>query len=159
MGRRTWDSIPARFRPLKDRLNIVVTRSAPSPAPASSSSSSSAEALEPVRVPSLAHALDYARARHATGAVARVFVVGGAQVYAAALHHPAARRVLLTALDRDFDCDTFFPLDLDSRPPPPGWVRRSADQLRLWTGETLDTLRHDENGTPYEFQMWEKTGS
>ncbi|POR33494.1 Uncharacterized protein TPAR_06305, partial [Tolypocladium paradoxum] len=38
MGRKTWDSIPPRFRPLKDRLNIVITRSAAAAAapPASS---------------------------------------------------------------------------------------------------------------------------
>ncbi|PHH84745.1 hypothetical protein CDD83_1467 [Cordyceps sp. RAO-2017] len=146
MGRKTWDSIPAKFRPLKDRLNIVVTRAAPSLPPPSPSSSPLAEA---VRAPSLDEALRYARARAGLG---RVFVIGGAQIYAAALADPSARRVLLTRIGRAFDCDTFFPLDFENA----GWARADDDQLRRWTGEQMEELQREEAGVPYEFQMWEK---
>lgn len=158
MGRKTWDSIPASFRPLKNRLNIVITRSAAATPPTSSSASPTSclpPLNQPIRVSSLDDAIEYAR--HIEGAIARVFVIGGAQIYAAALAHPAARRVLLTALDRDFECDTYFPLDLSSGSGD--WTHCSSDQLRQWTGETLESVRNEENGTPYEFQMWEKTGA
>lgn len=144
MGRNTWDSIPPKFRPLKNRLNIVLTRSAPSlddgdvPTP---------DPLQPLRVPSFDDALRYA-ARHCP----RVFVIGGAQVYDAALRSSSARRVLLTLVERDFECDTFFPITL---PGATGWARRSSDELRRWTGEDTDSVHHEENGIKYEFQMWE----
>ncbi|PNY23222.1 hypothetical protein TCAP_06834 [Tolypocladium capitatum] len=151
MGRKTWDSIPPKFRPLKNRLNIIITRSATATT-VPPSSSASAAAREPVRVPSLEHALQYAQA---DGAVGRVFVMGGAQVYDAALRLSAARRVLLTSIEREFKCDTFFPLDLAGGQAE-GWARTSREELQEWTGQQVDQGGQEEAGTKYEFQMWEK---
>lgn len=89
MGRRTWDSLPDRFRPLPGRRNLVVTRN----------SSWHADGAE--RVASLGAALE--RLEDAS----HVFVVGGAQLYAAAL--PLADELLLTELELEVDGDTFFP--------------------------------------------------
>ncbi|KAH6963761.1 dihydrofolate reductase-like domain-containing protein [Fusarium avenaceum] len=143
MGRKTWDSIPTKFRPLKDRLNIVISRSAPSTLP------ETVEPSEPVRVQSLELALQYARTRND---ISRVFVIGGAQIYDAALKLPEARRILLTSIERDFDCDTFFPVDLKGGV----WRRRSREELQQWTGEEVEEGGQEEAGTKYEFQMWEK---
>ncbi|PHH77063.1 hypothetical protein CDD80_967 [Ophiocordyceps camponoti-rufipedis] len=143
MGRNTWDSIPPKFRPLKNRLNIVLTRSAPP----LDDGNFPPDPLQPVRVSSFDDALRCA-ARHSP----RVFVIGGAQVYDAAWRCSSARRVLLTLIERDFDCDTFFPITL---PGAPGWVRKSSDELRRWTGEDTESVDHEENGIKYEFQMWE----
>ncbi|CAH0049145.1 unnamed protein product [Clonostachys solani] len=146
MGRKTWDSIPPKFRPLKDRLNIVVTRSAPPVA------SPELPLEDAVRISSLDGALAYARARCAGG---RVFVMGGAQIYEAALRRPGARRVLLTCIDREYGCDTFFPLDLTGNTDV-GWTRRQREELEGWTGEQVEEGWHEEAGTRYQFQMWEK---
>ncbi|HXF98074.1 MAG TPA: dihydrofolate reductase [Gaiellaceae bacterium] len=89
MGRRTWDSLPERFRPLPGRRNVVVTRD-----PAWG-----AEGAE--RAGSLEEAL-----RLLTGEE-RVFVAGGGQLYAAAL--PLADELLLTEIDADVEGDTLFP--------------------------------------------------
>jgi dihydrofolate reductase len=89
MGRRTWESLPARFRPLPGRRNIVVTHNTRFDA-------SGAE---------VATSLDAALALLA--AAPSAFVIGGAQLYAQAL--PRAQRLLLTELDRDFDGDAHFP--------------------------------------------------
>ena len=149
MGRKTWDSIPPKFRPLKNRLNIIVTRSAPTAAP-----SPSIPITEPIRVSSLEQALKYAQAR----AVARVFVMGGAQIYEAALRLPETRRVLLTRIEREFECDTFFNLHLGGGDTgAEGWTRRSRQELEEWTGEQVAEGGEEEAGTKYEFQMWEKT--
>jgi dihydrofolate reductase len=89
MGRKTWQSLPARFRPLPGRRNLVVTRNAAFEA-------SGAECVG---------SLDAALQR--LGGESEVFVIGGADLYAQALPH--AQRLLLTELDRDFDGDAFFP--------------------------------------------------
>ncbi|KAF7557028.1 hypothetical protein G7046_g6140 [Stylonectria norvegica] len=149
MGRKTWDSIPPRFRPLKNRLNIIITRSAAASTTTSISSVSSTE--HPIRVASLEHALQIARARTD---VARVFVMGGAQIYDAALKAPEARRVLLTSIAREFECDTFFPVVLGEGAD--GWARSGRDALEAWTGESVAEEGEEEAGTRYEFQMWEK---
>ncbi|KAM0246195.1 hypothetical protein ACHAQJ_010311 [Trichoderma viride] len=146
MGRKTWDSIPPKFRPLKNRLNIVITRSAPanppSPPPADSE----------IRVPSVEAALQYAASSSGAG---RIFVMGGAQIYEAALKHPSAKRVLLTSIDDEFECDTSFPLDLTGGRAE-GWEKRSREELQEWTGEKVEEGGQKEAGIKYEFQMWEK---
>jgi dihydrofolate reductase len=89
MGRKTWDSLPARFRPLPGRRNVVVTRN-------ETWSAAGAE-----RASSLESAL------RLLGGEPRVFVIGGAELYAAAL--PLADELLLTEVDFDVEGDTFFP--------------------------------------------------
>ncbi|KAI1413730.1 dihydrofolate reductase-like domain-containing protein [Hypoxylon sp. FL1857] len=156
MGRKTWDSIPPKFRPLKGRLNIVVSRSHSSSEQQQRDTGSQAEE-GPVRVGSLEQALAHLKASGEAGKVGRAFVIGGAQIYAAALELKEARRVLLTrVLSPDFECDTFFPLNLQEESPPGGWVKKSKDELDTWTGETVPEGVQEENGTQYEFQMWER---
>jgi dihydrofolate reductase len=89
MGRRTWESLPPRFRPLPGRRNIVVTRNAAFEAPG-------AEV-----VPSLDVALQL------VADVPQAFVIGGAQLYAQAL--PLARRLVLTEVDAELEGDSLFP--------------------------------------------------
>jgi dihydrofolate reductase len=92
MGRRTWDSLPARFRPLPGRTNIVVTRNA------------QWQAEGALR----ARSLDEALALAAGSGAAKAFVIGGAQLYAEAL--PRADELQLTEIDAAFDgADAFFP--------------------------------------------------
>ncbi len=89
MGRKTWDSLPERFRPLPGRRNLVVTRNARWQA-------AGAEAM-----PSLDAALA------ATSGAERVFVIGGAELYAAAL--PQAATLLLTEIHALIVGDAHFP--------------------------------------------------
>lgn len=102
MGRNTWDSLP--FKPLKNRLNIVIT-----------SRGVGAEH----EVSSLTAAIDLA---HAHGH-RRLYAIGGARVYAEAL--PIAQRLLITEVDMDVpDADTFFPVI------GPEWQRIGGIELR-----------------------------
>jgi len=86
MGRKTWDSIG---RPLPGRRSIVVTRD-----PAWRAAGAE-----------IATSLDEALAL-AIGAP-RVFIIGGAQIYAMAV--PRADELLLTEIDAEFDADAHFP--------------------------------------------------
>jgi dihydrofolate reductase len=89
MGRRTWESLPARFRPLPGRRNIVVTRTA----------AWRAEGAETATSPESALAL--------VQDAPRAFVIGGVALYAAAL--PLADELVLTEIDREFTGSTRFP--------------------------------------------------
>jgi len=89
MGRKTWDSLPERFRPLPGRRNLVLSRD-----PAWR-----ADGAEPVA------SLD--AALQAAAGAAKLSVIGGAQIYALAM--PRADELVLTEIDADLDGDTFFP--------------------------------------------------
>lgn len=96
MGRKTWDSLPARHRPLFERINIVLTRS-----PVWHGDGFGIVGPET----SLSRALVMAVKVHAV----RIFVIGGGEVYAEAIKHPDCRAVYCTRLTKAFDCDTFMP--------------------------------------------------
>jgi dihydrofolate reductase len=114
MGRRTWDSLPGRFRPLPDRRNIVVTRN----------SDWQADGAE--RATSLEDAL------RLSGGAEHVFIIGGAELYAAALPHAVALE--LTEIDLDVEGDTVFP----------PWDREAFD-------EVARTPHISEDGTTFAF--------
>ncbi|KAG6364386.1 hypothetical protein INS49_005987 [Diaporthe citri] len=152
MGRKTWESIPPKFRPLKGRLNVVISRSF-----GSSPEEPASVETEPVKASSLEQAIAYVQ-RKPQGALGRVFVIGGGQIYAAALELKEAKRILLTKVISDFECDTSFLLKLnDEGESSPGWVKRSKEELDSWTGEVVPEGVQVENDTSYEFQMWERT--
>ncbi len=99
MGRKTWESLPDKFRPLPGRQNIVVTRNA------------SYHAEGAVVVTSLPAAVAAAQSDEA-------FVIGGAELYTSAL--ALADRLQLTEIDADYAGDTWFP------PRDPGAWRETA---------------------------------
>jgi dihydrofolate reductase len=94
MGRTTFESIPAKFKPLPGRKNVVLSRDA-SYVPAGALQESSLEAA--------LHALS------ADTQIDRVFVIGGGQVYREALAHPACSQAYVTRVKGNFACDTFLP--------------------------------------------------
>lgn len=122
MGRRTWDSLPERFRPLPGRANIVVTRQTDWAAPG---------AL-------VAHGVEEALAVAAGTGADTVWVMGGAQLYTAALPH--ATRAEITEVDLAVDGDTFAP-GLDTS----------------WTIDT-DSWSTSENGLRYRFRSARRPG-
>lgn len=89
MGRKTWESLPEKFRPLPGRRNLVISRN-----PAYVAAGAQVVA-----------SLDAALAACADLAVA--FVIGGAEIYALAL--PGADRLELTELATSFEGDAVFP--------------------------------------------------
>jgi dihydrofolate reductase len=94
MGRKTWDSLPERFRPLPGRRNVVVTRNA------------AWQAAGAERADSLDAALSL------LDEAPRVFVIGGGELYAQAL--PRADELVLTEIDTAFDgADAHFPAFAD----------------------------------------------
>ena len=89
MGRKTWESLPPKFRPLPGRINIVITRQ----------TDWHAEGAQVVH--SIAQALALCTATD------DVWVIGGAEVYTQAM--PWATRAVVTEIDADYEGDAFAP--------------------------------------------------
>ena len=90
MGRKTWDSLPPKFRPLPGRTNLVVTRQTDWQAAGAT----------------VAHSLVQAQAL--CDPFQEVWVIGGAEIYAQAL--PYARKAVITDIDLTVDGgDAFAP--------------------------------------------------
>ena len=108
MGRRTWESLPERFRPLPGRANVVLT----------SDRDWSAEGARP------AASAEQVLAEHES-----FWVIGGGAVYAAFLPH--ADRLVVTDVDLAVDGDTYAPpigeeWGLGIRTPAEGWATSSS---------------------------------
>jgi dihydrofolate reductase len=89
MGRKTWDSLPPKFRPLPGRTNVVITRQQDWKEPGAVPASSLAEALK------------------LCGQAEEIWIIGGAQIYAQA--EPLADRIEVTEIAQDFEGDAFAP--------------------------------------------------
>ena len=89
MGRKTYESIPAKFRPLKGRHNIVLTRDCSYAAPGATVVHSVKEALA------------------AAGDADEIIIGGGANLYAQLL--PQTTRLYLTLVEAELAGDAYFP--------------------------------------------------
>ena len=90
MGRKTWESIPEKFRPLPGRINVVMSRNRSYPLP-----------METKRASSLDEALEVE--------ADRLFVIGGAEIYSSAIDHDGCESIYVTRIDKEYECDTVFP--------------------------------------------------
>jgi dihydrofolate reductase len=93
MGRKTWESIPAKFRPLPGRANLVITRQP----------NWQAEGAHVVH--SLEEGLTLALAHCPEGK--DLWVMGGAEIYAQAA--PIAEESVVTEIEADYEGDAFAP--------------------------------------------------
>jgi len=153
MGRKTWESIPKKFRPLINRVNVIISRNeqydlGPSQSP-----------LPSYVEPNLDAALSRVIRAPLCAKIHRRFIIGGASVYKESLAleptSPALTvvdRILLTRiLSPAFEgCDVFFPEFRDI----PGWSQASHADLEAWAGFEVAKGVQEENGVEYEFQMW-----
>jgi dihydrofolate reductase/thymidylate synthase len=116
MGRRTWESIPERFRPLKGRYNIVLTRQR--------------EYSLPDNV-GIAHTFEDAVAlAHNVGD--RYFIIGGGHIYDLAVASPDTHILHLTEVDAEVQCDTFLPsLEGFERVWTDDWIQEGEYRYRF----------------------------
>jgi dihydrofolate reductase len=147
MGRKTWDSIPPKFRPLKDRTNIVISSQARENLPGLQDdvivSSTILDGLG-----QLQRAVESGNAPK----LGRAYVIGGARVYEVAMELEQTKAVLLTRVEREFECDTFFPRLEGSE----SWRRRERAAWAGFVGESGEEGGLVEEGVGYEFQLWER---
>ena len=116
MGRKTWDSLPPRWRPLPGRANVVLTRQTGWQAEGAQVAHTLAEALT-----LCAQAPD-------------VWVIGGAELYAQAL--PQAHSAVVTEIEADFPGDAFAPA-LGT-----GWQTRASEPQTSANGLRFRIVHH-----------------
>lgn len=157
MGRKTWESIPPNFRPLKDRTNIVIStqdrsqlQNIPDDVVVGSDILSALQNLEGMIKESKSLP------------VGRAFVIGGSSIYKTALEMSQTNRILLTRISKEYDCDTHFPETLNaSNEADSSWQRKSHAELREFIGEEIEegriAQRAGEEELSLEFQLYERS--
>jgi len=166
MGRKTWESIPPKFRPLKGRFNLVV-----------SSNEEFRKSLQDISEEELKASNtrvlgvdNYRTAMYHTSPVHnpkasdihRAYIIGGASIFKTAIEdaygYAYIDRILLTRiLSPAFDeCDVFIPefrkqLAEDYELL---WERASHEDLEAWVEFEVPRGVQKENGVEYEFQLW-----
>jgi dihydrofolate reductase len=122
MGRKTWDSIPLRFRPLPGRMNVVISRDASQQEVLSKNGSWHASSLE--KALSICE-----QAKHS-----EVWVIGGAQIYALAL--PLAHKLVITEIDASIEGDAFAP------PLDASWNETQRESILAANGMRLSFITY-----------------
>jgi len=129
MGRKTWDSIPEKFRPLAGRLNVFLTSKAadkdfkstyPEGVLVASSVAAAAKELEAYNV-------------------AEAFVIGGEAAYKEAMEMSSCVRIYMTRIAKEFECDAFFP---------------KVDESKFCAVRVSATTSHET--LPYDFIVYER---
>ncbi|MBL4694365.1 dihydrofolate reductase [Candidatus Gracilibacteria bacterium] len=92
MGRKTWESIPEKYRPLADRHNVILSRNKSYKAEGAQTCFSLGEALRDAEM---------------NEEIENVFIIGGAQIFEMALE--MADGLYITKIDKEYECDTFLP--------------------------------------------------
>jgi len=93
MGRKTWDSIPKQHKPFKERINIVLSRN-----PNWRTKAEQASSLE--------EAIQIAKQNRTLNSI---YIIGGAETYEQALSLAETKTLILSRIEKIYDCDTFFP--------------------------------------------------
>ena len=127
MGRKTWESIPDRFRPLAGRKNFILT-----------SNSSIVSPADVVIVNSFDRCLEVLDQEILKNRIESVFVIGGAAIYQQAVKRPECRCLYVTQIQSQFICDAFF--------PPFEYGYQKVHQSSL----------HEEKGFRYQFLEYQK---
>ncbi|MDR0950217.1 MAG: dihydrofolate reductase [Candidatus Ancillula sp.] len=99
MGRKTWESLPEKSRPLPGRKNIVLTRDPEKLDTDPKFSGAELKTLDSLDTDYLKNSED------------EVFVIGGSSIFSEFI--PLAKRLVITEIDENFHCDVFAPDFLD----------------------------------------------
>lgn len=133
MGRKTYFGVPEDKRPLKDRINIVLTRN-----------KDEYKFPESVLVfSSLPEAVRHLEETELAKKIENVWIVGGSSVYDEAMQSERCHRIYFTDIQGEFDCDTFFP--------------EIGNNFKLVANDPeIPSEVQEENGIKYQYKIYEK---
>jgi len=93
MGRKNYDSIPEKYRPLSSRENVIITRNP------------DFKAMDCLTFLSLEDALKHFEREQNR----EIFIIGGGEIYKLAMSMDCVDKMYITHVNGSFDADTFFP--------------------------------------------------
>jgi dihydrofolate reductase len=93
MGRKNWDSIPEKFRPLPNRENVILTRNEQFVAENAT----------------VFHSLESCLSWYSGEDEKIVFIIGGGEIYRQAIALNCIDEMYITHVDAVYGADTFFP--------------------------------------------------
>ncbi|EGP88780.1 uncharacterized protein MYCGRDRAFT_85170 [Zymoseptoria tritici IPO323] len=152
MGRKTWDSIPPKFRPLKERTHIVISSQDRSQLQ-SGSQSIPDDVVVATDILSGLQSLESLVKDGKVLPVSRAFIIGGASIYKAALELPQTNRILLTRISKEYDCDTFFPESYGT----PEWRQALHRELQEYVGEDIEEGDVADGDVSLKFELYERS--
>ncbi len=94
MGRKTWESIDSKYRPLKNRINVILSRTIH---------------IEGINIYTCADFESALQFLSASPYVHDIFVIGGQEIYEIALRDPRCKSVIVTSFPDAYECDRHLP--------------------------------------------------
>jgi dihydrofolate reductase/thymidylate synthase len=101
MGRKTWDSIPDKYKPLSNRINIVLSTTG--------LGLGIGMGPGPIVLPCIDDLFSFVNKN--SKVINKVFIIGGSSIYSAFLKTKQISTLYITNIKGNHDCDTFFPMN------------------------------------------------
>lgn len=150
MGRKTWESIPKKFRPLPDRINVILSRSYNN------------EVVEPgvIHANSISNSLPQLQTycRSEAQQLERIFIIGGAEIYNELINDSSVSHLLITEIEHTnheapLHLDTFLNFPIYSQDSV--WKKQPTLELKSFIGEDIP-LEEDitEGDFVYNYTLW-----
>lgn len=115
MGRVTWESLPVQYKPLPNRINVILSRNNSLNLP---NGVLRAESLDEVQGILNKNIINYEN----------IFIIGGGQIFQESLKSPYCNKLYITHIKDDYHCDTYFPSFIDH------FIQTSANKTSLENG-------------------------
>jgi dihydrofolate reductase/thymidylate synthase len=125
MGRKTWDSLPDKFKPLPNRINVILSQQSKSEIKGASH-----EFVKVINNFDQLFSLTFGKVNDRQITIHETFIIGGASLYQMALESKHCYTLYITELYRDFECDCVFPLfEIDNHHDVPVHSRLNGLEL------------------------------
>jgi len=128
MGRNTWQSIPAKFRPLKGRINVVISKTLND---------------VPKGVLLFPQLTEAVKSLYLNNDLEKVWVIGGSGLYNEAVKDKNCSYLYITRINQEYMCDTFFP-DFNS------------EEFEEINDSNVPKEIQEEKGIKYEFKVFKR---
>ncbi|CCH46642.1 putative dihydrofolate reductase-thymidylate synthase [Wickerhamomyces ciferrii] len=146
MGRKTWDSIPSKFRPLPDRYNVILTKQDPT----------SFEPIENVKYSN--NIDDTIKNLLNDDSINQIFIIGGSEIYNNSITNNLVDNLLITEINHlksnEIEMDTFLNKDYILN----NFTKTNKIELQKFIGENIEIPSDKiiEGDFEYEFTLYKR---